>query len=185
MNEQWQPTRHGGVRRPRVAQSGRATSPGRADASAPDAEDRDTRSRSAVRIGPRGQFRFFWNEKLGVPGCEYLRRWGFETPFGSVRVHAWTGPDDDRAFHDHPWWFLTFVLKGGYWDFTPGDVEHVSAPAVRFRPALHRHTVKPYPGGAWTLLITGPKIRAWGFWVDGRFRKAIKYFSKYGHHPCD
>lgn len=146
-----------------------------------------TRKTSVVRIHPPvlGELRFSWNEKLGITGCEYLTRWGIETKFGSVRVHKWTGPDDDRAFHDHPWWFLTFVLRGGYTDVSPNGEEKVSAPAIKFRPALHQHTVVPYSQGALTLLITGPKMRSWGFWLDGKFRKANKWFGKYGHHPCN
>jgi hypothetical protein len=26
---------------------------------------------------------------------------------------------DDPIFHDHPWPFMTIVLKGGYWEHTP------------------------------------------------------------------
>lgn len=111
-------------------------------------------------------------------------RWGIETQLGSIRVHHWLAPDDDRAFHDHPWWFLTFVFSGGYTDVGPRGRDVVTAPAVRYRPALHQHTVFPHAQGAWTLLITGPKARAWGFWRHGKFRKANKWFAKYGHHPC-
>jgi hypothetical protein len=100
-------------------------------------------------------------------------------------VHHWLGSDDDRAFHDHPWWFLTFVVKGGYTDKTPDGDEILRAPAIRFRPALHQHTVTYMPGGAWTVLVTGPKARTWGFWKDGKFRKANRWFYRFGHHPCD
>lgn len=100
-------------------------------------------------------------------------------------MHHWLGPDDDRAFHDHPWWFLTLVLRGGYADRHPGGEDRLRAGSVRIRPALYRHTVVPDPGGAWTLLITGRPRRAWGFWLDGKFRKANKWFLKYGHHPCN
>jgi hypothetical protein len=124
-------------------------------------------------------------ERLGLPECPYVIRWRFEiSKAGSVRVHHWLGPDDDRAFHDHPWWFWTFVFKGGYIDRSPDGEEHLKAPAVRFRPALHQHTVIPYPEGAWTLLVTGPRVRVWGFWLDGKFRKARRWFESKGHHPC-
>jgi hypothetical protein len=56
---------------------------------------------------------------------------------------------------------------------------------ARYRPALHQHTVIPDPGGAWTLLVTGPKIRSWGFWFNDKFVKANKWFATFGHHPCD
>lgn len=167
----WQPTKHGGLRRLGVAQ-GQSTAV--------------TRRRSVVRFSPPGlgEIRLSWSERLGLPACPYLVRWAVETKIGSIRVHSWHGPDDDRAFHDHPWWFLTFVIKGGYVDKNPNGDEHLHAPAIKFRPALHRHTVVPDPGGAVTLLITGPKIRSWGFWFNGKFRKANKWFAGHGHHPC-
>lgn len=102
-----------------------------------------------------------------------------------MRLHHWLAPDDARAFHDHPWGFVTFVLRGSYTDVSPGVVDHLNAFAVRVRHAQHQHTVHPDPvKGAWTLVITGPIVRDWGFWVQGRFRKANKYFSSHGHHPC-
>lgn len=138
------------------------------------------------------KWRFAWGEPLGLPECPYVIRWIAELPWCSVRVHHWLGPDDSRAFHDHPWWFLTFVVKGCYGDQTPDPgshagykVEFVKAPAVRFRPALHRHTVVPSPdGGAWTVLVTGRIARPWGFWPGGKFVKANKWFLSRGHHPC-
>jgi hypothetical protein len=103
-----------------------------------------------------------------------------------VRIHHWLGPDDDRAFHDHPWWFITLVLRGSYADYNynPATVDQLRAGSVRFRPALHQHTVVPGARGAWTLVLTGPKSRNWGFWRGGKFIKANKWFATYGHHPC-
>lgn len=57
-----------------------------------------------------------WGQRVGEPECPYLRRWVFNYGFGSVRVHHWTGSDDPRHLHDHAWWFVTFVVKGGYTD---------------------------------------------------------------------
>jgi len=125
-----------------------------------------------------------WREPLGLPRCPYVVRWRLETPWFSVRVHHWLAPDDARAPHDHPWAFTTLVLRGGYRDHSPDGDEHLRAPAVRRRSALHRHTVFPDRDGAWTIVFCGPKIRSWGFWVGGKFRKANKYFLTYGHHPC-
>lgn len=126
-----------------------------------------------------------FGERLGLDSCPYLIRWRIETPKGSIRLHHWLGPDDDRAFHDHPWSFVTFVLRGGYTDKNPGGSEHLRAPAIQYRSATHQHTVYPDEGGAWTIIVTGPKVRNWGFWLDGKFRKANKWFLTFGHHPCN
>jgi hypothetical protein len=125
-----------------------------------------------------------FNEKLGLPECPYVIRWRIEFPFGSVRVHHWISSDDDRAVHDHPWWFVTLVVKGCYYDASEKGGDLLGLGSVRFRPALHRHTVYPGPKGAWTILVTGRPVRAWGFWPKGKFVKANKWFLSRGHHPC-
>lgn len=141
--------------------------------------------RSVVQIHPP-VLTFRWAERLGLPTCPYVIRWRFETRWFSIRLHHWLAPDDDRAHHDHPWRFTTFVLWGGYTDDSPAGDEHLRAPAIRRRTAEHRHTVRPDPGGAWTIVVTGPRIRTWGFWADGvKLIKANKWFASRGHHPCD
>ena len=162
-------TRHGGVRRTRVPQWQRTF---------------ETRKNTGGSIpSPRAIIKF--NEKLGLPTCPYLVRWRIETKWGSIRLHHWLAPDDDRHYHDHPWDFVTFVLKGGYRDSSPDGEQYLNAPAIQHRSATHQHTVFPKKGGCWTLVITGPKIRSWGFWVGDKFKKANKYFLTYGHHPCE
>lgn len=133
----------------------------------------------------RWRWQWVWGQKLGNEACPYLIRWVFSTPFGSIRLHHWRASDDARNFHDHPWWFLTFVLRGGYTDVSPTGEERCSAGKFRFRRALHRHTVRVDAGGCWTVLLTGPEHRFWGFWVGRKFKKANKYFLEHGHHPCE
>jgi hypothetical protein len=112
-------------------------------------------------------------------------RWVFNFYFFSIRVHHWISSDDPRHFHDHPWWFISWVLKGSYIDRSPsGDAERKEW-SVALKPALHRHTVIVPKGGCWTIMLTGKEKRAWGFWVDGKFKKRNRYFYDYRHHPCD
>lgn len=78
------------------------------------------------------------------------------------------------------------MIRGGYRDVAPGRPDDVlRAPAFRIRRAEHQHTVVPFVGGAWTVMVTGSKRRVWGFWHGGRFHKANRWFRRYGHHPCD
>lgn len=200
-SERWVETRYGGFRRTRVAQKMGtpvglevepeivATVEGKADGH--PGQYSAERHPDKVEVGgsspsPRtSKWILKFNEHLGLPECPYVVRWRLETPWFSVRLHHWLAPDDDRAKHDHPWDFVTFVLWGGYVDSSPDGDEHLRAPAVRYRPATHQHTVFPDEGGAWTVVVTGPKIRSWGFWVNGKFIKMNKYFLKYGHHPCE
>jgi hypothetical protein len=123
-----------------------------------------------------------------------MKRWVLDCHWFSLRLHHWYYSDDSRAFHDHPWGFISIVLSGSYTDISPAGRDHLSVGSIRYRPALHRHTVQVSPGGCWTFLITGPVIRKWGFWVPRSpnsplkgevFRKANKYFAIFGHHPCE
>lgn len=136
---------------------------------------------------PFTRFQLRWNDAVGRPECPYLRRWTL-TIFGyGLRVHRWLASDDPRYLHDHPWWMLILIIKGGYIDISPEGEDRLGRGSIRFRPAEHRHTVRVDKGGCWSLLVTGPKIRNWGFYVPGRetFLRPLRFFSRYGHHQCD
>lgn len=99
-------------------------------------------------------------------------------PWCSIYLHKFLRDDEDRALHDHPWWFVSWMLKGGYEEF----IYQGFLPARRrwlslaLRPATHRHRVRllrDVTGAmvpAWTLVVTGPRIREWGFWCPQGFR---------------
>jgi|TARA_R110000782_G_scaffold21299_1_gene57305 hypothetical protein len=127
---------------------------------------------------------FRWNEPLGVPECPYAYRWVFIFFGYSIRIHNFLRSDDKRYFHDHAWWFLTLVLKGSYTDVSPNGDDVMKQGSIRYRQAKHPHYVKVSEGGCWTILITGKPNRNWGFWVDGKFKRPLKYFHKFGHPPC-
>jgi len=142
-------------------------------------------------IKPREHRRpwFRWREKCGLEECPYLIRWLIDVRLFSIRIHNFRGSDDSRALHDHSWGFLTFILKGWYDDVGENTTERMKPGMVRYRAAEHKHTVQVGPDGCWTLILTGPRIREFGFWAHtkgGKYRwfKANKYFSMFGHHPC-
>jgi hypothetical protein len=124
-----------------------------------------------------------WNQKLGKPECPYVHRWCINFWLFSIRIHHFLRSDDNRALHDHPFWFITLILKGCYDDISDKRTITLKCGNIAFRRAIHRHTVKT--SGVWTLLITGREKRVWGFWPNGKFKRREKYFKKYGHHPCD
>lgn len=108
-----------------------------------------------------------------VIGDRYLLRW-YVIPrnrFLNVYLHHFLHDDEDRALHDHPWWFVSIMLRGGYAEVVLDDrcVER-HAPSIAFRRAEHAHRVmlfrNPFSGGVircWTLVITGRVVRDWGF----------------------
>ena len=123
----------------------------------------------------------------------YVRRWGIETPWFSVRLHQWLGDDDPRAHHNHPWPFWTLILKGRYLDVTYADERHlmdhrsceVMRPGtVRYRPATHLHTVRLETDTCWSLVVTGPIVRRWQFHDGRRFWRTDKWFKERPRFPC-
>ena len=125
-------------------------------------------------------------------GGPYLRRWYLipRNPFINVYVHHFLSSDDDRALHDHPWWFVSLILRGGYIEIgetADGKMTALCRTAVTdirspfwrrciaFRPATHRHRVVMQATSdereevtCWTLIVTGRRGREWGFWCKQR-----------------
>lgn len=121
---------------------------------------------------------------IGGEDNPYLLRW-FVIPRNSVfniYLHKFLRSDDDRALHDHPWWFASLILKGGYYEHRQGGrrYRHAGSVALRRPETLHRvelvrhksatipmYGSKPWvicsEKRCWTLVFTGPKIRNWGF----------------------
>lgn len=100
----------------------------------------------------------------------------------NVYLHKFCRDDDDRALHDHPWWFLSLMIRGMYTEIIAQDWERNSgrgfvrsAPSLAIRRAEHRHRVVLERDGTgnivpcWTLVITGPRVREWGFWCPRGF----------------
>jgi hypothetical protein len=71
---------------------------------------------------------------------------------------------DHDVLHDHPWWFnISILWSGAYSEITPKGVRVLRGPALRLRVGPAPHSVQLTHGVVWTLFITGPKYRIWGF----------------------
>lgn len=143
---------------------------------------------------------------IGGADDPYMLRWYVipRNPLLNIYVHRFVRSDDDRALHDHPWWFVSLILRGQYDEVTERSVTRRRAGTVAFRPAEWRHRVRllseslcqscrgsgvgygQVPDGrwmetdcgvcdgageirhaergCWTVIVTGPKRRGWGFW---------------------
>lgn len=128
--------------------------------------------RPIVCLRPRTLFPRF---DIKGPGDDvYLRRWYLVRLFGwKLMLHKMERPDSDREPHDHPWWFWSVVLKGGYLEqIFVGNKYHSyrerrAGRLVSCRPK-HTHRVAMLMDGkpCWTLLLRGPRVRSWGFYTD-------------------
>lgn len=140
---------------------------------------------------------------VGGEDNPYLRRWYLlpRNPWLNLYLHNVLRDDDDRALHDHPWANLSWILDGGYVESLPRPgaerrfrdwgtpqlafLKVYRAPGsliLRPRPTQAHRLILTRRFGimgdtvitpAWTLFITGPRRREWGFhcqrgWVHWR-----------------
>jgi len=132
-------------------------------------------------------------ERYWIVPYAYERKLRFvDRPFGwllqklgiAVRIHHILRSDDDRALHDHPWWYVSLILRGWYMEVTPvydesglyshRDLKAYHPGALLFRRATAKHrliipTLDATDGtrrdqSCWTLFITGPYKQRWGFY---------------------
>lgn len=138
------------------------------------------------------KFGIRWAEPVGLPECPYLTRWVLTLAGYSIRLHWWRASDDQRHPHDHTWDYMAVILWGRYRETTVTtagfkfDLRTVGS-ITRYK-AEHRHMVQILPGeSCLSLLFTGKPRRQWGFYVLGRDKlmRPLRYFNRYGHHPCD
>lgn len=87
---------------------------------------------------------------------------------------------DDPVFHDHPWSYVTIILKGGYWEHTPVvEYDTIVGETVTWRgpgsiikrnsEELHWLELDSNVGPATTLFFMGPQVREWGFVINNNW----------------
>jgi len=118
---------------------------------------------------------------IGSADSPYLRRW-YLIPHNrvvNVYLHQFVRSDDDRALHDHPWSNISILLRGSYFEHTRDGQKLLRRPwrpwapwrlVIRRPSTAHRvellsvatvDSSRELP--CWSLFITGPKVREWGF----------------------
>lgn len=111
-------------------------------------------------------------------GAIYLDRWGWECRLGGIFLHRMDAPDPGKDLHDHPWWFTSLILSGGYREqrapirFPYAKVGRLRKPgSIRVTRLDECHTITDLwrRGRSWSLVLHGPKRRDWGFYVDGKW----------------
>jgi hypothetical protein len=105
----------------------------------------------------------------------------------AVKIHSIL-LDDDACQHDHPWAFISIIIKGGYYEWRPCmlDGKKVTEKRVKgvrwnnagyweyakwygpghiiFRKPKDSHRLElPHGRTCWTFVITFAKVRKWGF----------------------
>lgn len=95
----------------------------------------------------------------------------------NIFIHQFHQSDADDL-HDHPWWFVTLVLKGGYYEEVPNGLNHKTPFSIGWHKStdLHR-VVLPTQQPCWTLFLRGPTKRKWGFVKNGIWIEAMDYLK--------
>ena len=98
-------------------------------------------------------------------------------PF-NVFLHQFHKSDED-VLHDHPWSFVSLIIKGGYWEHTPAGRFWRGPGTIRRARARSLHRVELEPGiEPWTIFIPGPQVQDWGFVnQDGHWTQHEEYFE--------
>ncbi len=92
----------------------------------------------------------------------------------AVRIHEILRSDEGRHPHNHPWWYVTIILRGSYIEdqFDEGGDcvwSEVRGPGqILFRRANSWHKLTLLHGTVTTLFITGKQSQGWGFNVNGK-----------------
>lgn len=103
---------------------------------------------------------------------DYLRRLRIvQTPWFGIYLHRLGTPDSRPTLHDHPWNFVSIVLRGGYTEMVPSATTHAS----RYHDAHHVrrlnrkraedfHYIRSLDRTpTWTLVLVGRRRRVWGY----------------------
>ena len=102
---------------------------------------------------------------------------------------------DDPIMHDHPWSYMTIVLKGGYWEHTPifnKDGSMLTEFQVWRGPGsiikrgageYHWLELDENVGPATTLFFMGRQQREWGFLVQTK--KGLHRWIKWTDYLTD
>ena len=150
-------------------------------------------------IGPG----YRWRKNSGQPPGHlhkpFLRRW-FIIPknrWCNIYLHQFMRDDEDRALHDHPWGNVSLLLIGRYIEVTRGGKRaEYQAGELRFRRATtphrielvrtrktgHKRTKTRRDRGqpSWSLFITGPVMRSWGFHCEKGWREQHEFHERGG-----
>lgn len=111
---------------------------------------------------------------IDINGQPYLERYHVGTLFGCrIYLHRFVRRDAERHVHNHPWrWALSLVLAGLYIEelATHDDpacgyqVKHRRVAWWNWISPTTRHRIFDVEPETWTLFITGPRFKGWGFY---------------------
>ncbi len=117
-----------------------------------------------------------------IIGKKYLSRW-YVIPHNrlfNIYLHKFESSDDDRALHDHPWYSMSILFSGEIKEHSFKRVRLIPWLWPVFRTAKFAHRLELMKGPVWTLFITGPVLRTWGFHCPENWRHWTEFSDESG-----
>ena len=143
---------------------------------------------------------FLTKEIVSKEGRVHFRRYRLlSTPWFNIFVHQILRSDEDLHFHDHPWHFTSYILKGTYYERWTKHPDHKfiyesqyssKPPMDGMRPrnkikhhAQDAHSLTLLTPCVWTLVFTSGRDRVWGYqtpqgWIDFKTYRQLKNEGK-------
>ncbi len=134
-------------------------------------------------------------------GEVYFRRYGIKTPWFGIYLHYIYKADEEKHMHDHPWDYVSIMLKGSYCEQMPKTIdkpwefENIFPGEIHRNKAEHTHRLAKlcvnnipsyeYTPPVITLFLTGRERRMWGYtledgtWVDHMTYRQMKKEGKF------
>jgi hypothetical protein len=120
-------------------------------------------------------------------GKPYLNRWWLlpkdKYPI-NIYLHQFLSSDPDKELHDHPWWSVSFLLKGELEELYNGGAygnaiwRKILLLLPYLRRSRHSHRMLLKSESAWTIFITGKEWRPWGFWTEDGWVESSEFLGE-------
>lgn len=140
-----------------------------------------------------------------VVGRGHMIRWYLvpRNPLANVYLHKHCG-DDPADMHDHMYASISLVLSGSIAEYyveearkvhnmgrklsSNGSYDLVRAARRRrleegqvvVRSSRMAHRLALRSSEAWTIFVTGPRVKSWGFWCPRGFQPFERYVERRG-----
>jgi hypothetical protein len=141
---------------------------------------------------------------IGRTDDAYMHRWYIipRNRWFNIYLHNMKRDDDDVGLHDHPWWNISIVLKGGYWELMPQyrplypnlaiDVMTTNFKqlwrrpgSIIFRRATDAHRLElAVQNPAFPMVAkSGRRRPSWSLFITGRNKRTWGFWCKDGWRP--
>ena len=118
---------------------------------------------------------------LDDPSKLYLDRLRIiSTPWFGIYLHRFNGPDSRPTLHDHPWRFLSIILRGGYDEVRPTGLRRVRFINLMRRGDVH-YIERLHRTPTWSLMVVGRRLRKWGYVEPAENGYTWTAFDKHRH----